>query len=193
MSLSQDKIPKPEEISIVKKGFLDCLVALASKLNGVSEFWSLGGDLAEKLQGVKVEPDHVEILTTRNGVVKITELLQECHPSNIEFLVKRLGREAEVGGKRHPVYIRCYRSELRINGVRTEVRGDFRYKVSDWEWGDSLEFEPIGLYVIDKRLPVMPLSVSGDLYAGLGWTDRAEKVREAVLSSLEPRERMVLQ
>ena len=193
MSFSSDKIPKPEEIVLVKREFLDCLAVLATKLNGLSEFWSIGGELAENLQGVKVEPNHVEVVTTRKGATKITELLEEGHPRSLEFVEKKLEREAEVGGVRYPVYTRCYYSELRLKGVEVEIFGDFRYRVNDWEWGDSLEFEPIGLYLVGKRLPVMPLELIGDLLNSLGWTDRTEKVREALLRSLEPNQRLVLQ
>jgi hypothetical protein len=192
MPPSLERVPKPEEIVLVKREFLDCLAMLETTLKGVSEFWSLGGDIAENLQGVRVEPDHIEVVTTREGAVKITELLEEYHPTSVEFVEKTLPRDAELEGKGYPVYTKCYHSRLELNGVKVEIYGDLQYKVNDWEWGDKLEFGPIGLYVVDKRLPVTPLEVSSVLYTSLGWTDRAEMVQEAVLKSLEPSQKPVL-
>jgi hypothetical protein len=93
---------------------------------------------------------------------------------------RKLQRSAEVGSERYPVTVRSYAARLSVEGVRLDVYGDVQIKVGDWDWGDTLEFEPEFSHVVDVRIPVFPLRLKSELYLGLGWTDRASKISEAM-------------
>jgi hypothetical protein len=55
--------------------------------------------------------------------------------------------------------------------------------VGDWDWGDPIEFEPDYVNVVGVNVPIVPLKLKSELYTGLGWTDRAAKIHEAVMRS----------
>ena len=55
--------------------------------------------------------------------------------------------------------------------------------MGEWDWGDSLEFEPDYVYVVGVKVPIVPLKMKRELYTGLGWLDRASKIHEAVIRS----------
>ncbi len=167
-------------MSITPKHYIDVLLTLNDKLEGKNVQWSVGGDLGEVLRTVNVEPDCLEILTTKDGAEQIVQALAEFNPEKVTLQVQQLPRNAVVEGNDYPVYIKSYYSTFNIGVVKVKVHGDPQYKVNDWEWGDRLEFTPEYVYIAGKKTAVVPLSVKYELYSLLGWTDRAEKVKQAL-------------
>lgn len=173
-------------IAIIPTQYVDALLALHKKLEGKNIWWAIGGDLAEKLKVIKVEPDCIEILTSKKGTKQIFQAVQEYNPEKISFKTWQLPRNAVIDGKEYPVYSRSYYFEFNLNSVKVKVQGDMQYRVGKWDWGDKFEFEPEHVYVIGEKTPIMPLALKFDLYQRLGWVDRAEKVRCAISPRRSP-------
>ena len=179
----ESRIPKPEELVVLSKPLLSATVMVGNALMGCTNKWAIGGDVAEVISGVNVQPDHVAILTTREGCDEITRNLAKYQiepPRNVE---REIERDAEVDLKLHKVRIKSYTARFDVQGSRLDVHGDLQIKVGDWDWGDPLDFEPDYIYVVGVKVPIVPLKMKSELYTGLGWMDRASKIHEAVKRS----------
>jgi hypothetical protein len=173
----------PEQISrvlnVIPKPFLDVILLLHRKLDDLDVGWAVSGTLGEALKVVKIDPDCVEIVTTKVDAKRIFQALSEYNPHEVDSMVQRLPRNARIGEKEYPVYTRSYYFEFFVEGIMVRVYGDLQYRVNDWDWGDKLEFTPEYVFVTDKKTAVVPLSVKCEIYQSLGWTDRVEKIRQA--------------
>lgn len=179
----ESRIPTPEELVVLSKPLLSATVMVGNALMGCTNKWAIGGDVAEVISGVNVQPDHVAILTTREGCDEITRNLAKYQiepPRNVE---REIERAAEVDLKLHKVRIKSYTARFDVQGSRLDVHGDLQIKVGDWDWGDPLDFEPDYIYVVGVKVPIVPLKMKSELYTGLGWMDRASKIHEAVKRS----------
>jgi hypothetical protein len=165
-------------VNVIPKQYIDALLTLHQKLEGKNIKWIVSGDLAELLRIVKVEPDCIEIVTTKNDAYKIFQIMQEFNHSQISFLTQPLLRKAVVKGKEYSVFIRSYYFDYDLNTAKVKVEGNLQFKVGHWDWGDIFDFPPEYVYIVGKKTAVTPLSVASDLYRCLGWFDRVEKINE---------------
>ncbi len=166
--------------NIIPKPILDALMALHEKLDEKNIKWTIIGDLGETLKVVKVEPDCIEILATKDDAERIFMTMTIHGPKEPKIEIQQLTRNANIGGKEYPVSIRSYYFDFNIGNVPVKVYGDLQYRIDDWDWGDKLEFTPEYTYVVGKKTAIAPLPIKLELYKLLGWTDRAEKVKEAL-------------
>jgi hypothetical protein len=173
------KVPKPEDLYLTPVDFISCMREIAPKIEKSGAWWSLGGDAAENLMDVHVRPTEIEILTDKEGVEKIFEALSEYKPTPIAPMERKLDREAEPDDKKYPVFVRSMMTELTVKGARVTVNGEYQMKVGDWEWGDSLIFDPVFVNVAGVQIPVMSLRLRTEIYLMLGWGDRAQLISEA--------------
>jgi len=176
------KVPRPDEVAYLPAPLLGTVIALGGALKDLKSKWGIWGDAGEIIKGVNVKTDHIEILTTKEGCEEIVTLLAQhvsLPPAEVE---KRLPREADVGGQIYPVFVRSHYSELTMKGIRVEVYGDEQIKVGEWDWGDSLDFEPDYSYVVREKIPIVPLRFKEELDIGLGWFDRLELISAAIES-----------
>ncbi len=167
-------------ISIAPQTYINALLVLHGKLNGKNIDWAVGGDFGEVLRTVNVEPDCIEIHTSKDGAEKIAEATSELKPRNVALETQQLPRNALIETKEYPVYIRSYYTEFNIDTIKVKVYGDAQYRLNDWDWGDKVEFTPDTVYVVGKKISVIPLSFKLDFYRSLGWTDRAEKIKQTL-------------
>ena len=165
-------------VSVIPKKYLDALLILHEKLDGKNIRWTVSGDLAELLRIVKVEPDCIEIVASKNDAHQIFQAVHEFKPNQMSYLTQLLPRNAVVEGKEYPVYIRSYFFDFNVNDVKIKIEGNLQFKVGDWDWGEVFDFAPDYVYVVGKKTAVTPLSIASDLYCNLGWTDRVEKINE---------------
>lgn len=163
-------------VTVIPPKFLEALLTLHETLEGKNIKWVVSGDLAERLRVVKVDPDFVEIVTSKDEAQQIFVLVQEFDPSNISFQIQQLQREAVINGERFPVYSRSYYFDFNIKDVAAKVHGDLQYKVGNWEWGEVFDFDPEYVYITGKKIAVTPLRIKHDFYQALGWVDRLEKI-----------------
>lgn len=173
----------PEQISrvlnVIPKPFLDVLLLLHRKLDDTNVEWAVSGNLGEALKVVKIDPDCVEIVTSKEDAIRISQAVKEYNPQVADYELQKLPRNAKIDEKEYPVYIRSYYIEFLVENIMVKVYGDLQYRVNDWDWGDKLEFAPEYVFVTDKKTAVVPLSVKYEIYQSLGWADRAEKIRKA--------------
>ena len=176
------KVPEPKDVVLVPQPILRTASKILEKFKGgIAAKWAIGGDAGEVMLGVNVTPEHIEIITTKEGCEEIVKALAEYQPSAPVMVEREHPRKAEIDGAMLPVYTRSYYSELRIDGVKVEVHGDEQIKVGEWDWGDPLDFKPEYAYIAAGKLPLVPLTLKSELDIGLGWLDRVKLISDAVL------------
>jgi hypothetical protein len=168
-------------VTIVPPTYVSAVLKLHQKFEGKSITWALSGDFGEALKGVRVEPDCVEIVTSKEGAEKIQDSVKDLNPQSIEHRVQQLPRNAVVGGSEYPLYEGSYYFEFFVDAIKVKVHGDLQYKVGEWSWGDKFEFSPSEVYIVNKKTSVVPLHIKYELYQNLGWSDRAEKIANAYI------------
>jgi len=179
----ESRVPKPEELVTLTKPLLDATIMIGKALTNCTNKWAIGGDVGEVISGVNVQPNRIAILTTREGCDEITRKLAKFQIEPSRIIERELERDAKVDLKLLKVRIKSYAARFDIEGSRLDVHGDLRIKVGDWDWGDSLDFEPDYVYVVGVKVPIVPLKMKSELYTGLGWMDRVSKIHEAVMRS----------
>ncbi len=167
-------------IAIAPTRYINALLTFSKKVEDKNLDWAVGGDLAEVLRTVNLEPDCIEIQTSKDAAEKIVEATSEFNPRPVKLETQQLSRTAVIEGKEFPVYIRSYYSEFNIGAIKIKIYGESQYRINDWDWGDKIEFIPEFVYVAGKKIAVVPLSFKHDFYRSLGWTDRAEKIRQVL-------------
>jgi hypothetical protein len=163
-------------VALIPLNYLDALLLLNSKLKDESIQWVISGKLGEALRTVHVEPDCIEIVTSKEGAKKIFHAVSEYNPQKLKLRTETLARPAMIGEKEYPVHVRSHFFEFDMDSIKVKVYGDLQFKIADWEWGDKLEFEPDYIYVVGQKMAVVPLRLRYSLYFGLGWIDRAKEV-----------------
>jgi len=179
----QSRIPKPEELVVLSKPLLDATIIIGRALMDCKNKWAIGGDVAEVISGVNVQPNHIAILSTKDGCDEVARKLVKYQVEPPHVVERELDREASVDLKLHKVWIRSYMSRFDVEGSVLDVHGNLQIKVGGWDWGDPLDFDPDYVYVLGVKMPIVPLKMKSELYSGLGWTDRAIKIHEAVMRS----------
>ena len=168
-------------IFLIEQRFIDALLDLHKTLDGLQIEWAIGGDLGEALFGVQVDPNCIELITNKEGAYSLHDAISSYYPSEIEPKTTRLSREATLGNDTFPVYIRSHFFDFRVKDVDVKVHGNLQYRISDWEWGDPLEFEPQFVYITGYKTAILPLKLKYDLHNGLGWIDKAEKISRRIV------------
>lgn len=163
-------------ITVIPLKYIKSLLVLNNILKDKKIEWALSGDFGEILRTVHVEPNCIEIVTSKEETEQIRQAVQEYAPQEIKQQTERLSRNATIAGKEFPVHIRSHFFEFNINTIKIKVFGDLQYQIANWGWGDKVKFEPDYVYVEGRKMAVMPLEVKYELYLGLGWMDRAEKI-----------------
>ena len=167
-------------LTVIPQKYVDALLTLHAKLDGKEIKWIVSGDLAERLRVVKVDPDFIEIVTSKDGTEQIFEAVQEFMPQPIRFQTQQLTRNAKIAGEELPVFARSYYFEFNIKDVTVKVEGDLQFKVGRWDWGEVFDFDPEYVYVTGKKIAVTPLLIQYEFYHMLGWMDRAEKIAQII-------------
>ncbi len=179
----ESRIPKPDELVVLSKPLLDATITIGKTLLDCTNKWAFGGDVAEVISGVNVQANHIAILTTSEGGDELARKLARYLIEPPRMVERELERDAKVDLKPHKIRIRSYASRFNVERSRLDVHGNLQIKVGDWDWGDPLDFEPDYVYVAGVKVPIVPLKMKNELYTGLGWTDRARKIHEAVMRS----------
>jgi hypothetical protein len=170
-------------LAIIEQPYINALLTLHKNLAKKNIEWAVSGELGEALRTVQVKPDCVEIVTSKKGAAQIFLAVQEHSPTGVYFQTHRLPRNAELGGKEYPVYVRSHYFDFAVDGVKVKVYGDLQFKIADYDWGDKLEFTPEHIYLVGLKTAVVPLAVKYAIYQSLGWEDRAGKIRQVIAKS----------
>ena len=167
--------PNPLMI-IVPPKYVKAMLKLHQKLDDKNISWALSGDFGEALKGVRIEPDCIEIVASKEQAEKIQDAVKDLNPQPIKYLFHRQTRNANINGKEYPLYTESYYFEFFIDNIKVKVQGDLRFKVGEWPWGDKFEFTPSYVYIVNKKTSVVPLHIKYELYKSLGWSDRMERI-----------------
>ncbi len=176
-------------VMLIPIKFIEAILTLNRKLQGKNVDWAISGDSGEALQTVHVLPNCVEIITSREGAQQIRQAVLEYNPQEIKLHTEILPRMALIEEKEYPVKIRSNFFEFYIGEIKTKVYSDLQYQIGEWEWGDKIEFKPDYVFVVGQKIAVMPLEIKSELYLGLGWKDRVEKIRTVLNRKVHARNR----
>ena len=167
-------------LSTIDPTYIDALLTIHKRLAKTQVVWAVGGDMGEILKTVQVQPDCIEILTDCKGANDIFFAFKDLVPKDVLFQTQRVDRNAVIEGKEYPVYTRSYYFEFTANGAKVKVFGDLQYRIGDWEWGHKLEFVPDHVSIVGAKTAIVPLQIKQEIYQGLGWTNRAEKIEKVL-------------
>ena len=155
---------------MVDNNIIGALKIITEKLRNQQIIWSLVGSTNLALQGVKVEPNDIDILTNGKDAFKIHELLKEYEVRPVEL------KQLDI--------FESYFSELNINGVKVEIMGDLKRKIGE-DWTPLIERlnKTIMIDVENVKVPVTPLEEELKAYKKLG-RDKDKKKIEKILEVL---------
>jgi hypothetical protein len=181
-SKNKDFLDKLSQVvTVIPQKYVGALLTLHGKLDDKKIKWIVNGDLAERLRLVKVDPDCIDIVTSKEGAEQIHQVVREFNPQKLGIRTSLIHRDAMVGNEKFPVYARSYYFEFKINEVVVKIQGDLQFKVGNWDWGEIFDFDPEYVYVAGKKIAVTPLPIQYEFYQNLGWADRAEKIARIII------------
>jgi len=99
-----------------KKRF-DALKIICGKLKNKEIKWVLAGSTSFALQGVKIKPKDIDILSNKGGALKINKLLKEYEIKPVRLSSSNL--------------FKSYLGEFKIKGVKIKVTGNLKEKVGN--------------------------------------------------------------
>ena len=100
---------------MVNKKLIDALKQIARDLSTHKIKWVLVGSLSLALQGVRIDPKDIDILTDKEGALKLNKIWEKYKIKNVEF-----GETDRF---------RSYFGKFKIKDVKIEVMGDLEEKL----------------------------------------------------------------
>ena len=145
---------------------ISALLTLHDALKGRGVPWAVMGSLSHALQGLKTQPNDIDITTTRHGAHTIEQLLQPhaTHPVTYSQADR----------------VRSHLGELTINGITVQVIGDMETTTDNRTWTPLPDDHPHIIMVAGAPIPVRTLEQEAQTYTRLGRTERAEKLRALI-------------
>lgn len=143
---------------------IDVLRIIVERLEKHNVKWLLAGSSSLALQDVKIEPNDIDILTNAEDALKLNNIFKE-------FMVRK------VSFSRSDIF-ESYFGEFNILGVKVEVMGDLREKISG-EWTslkdrlENVEFVELDFF----KVPVPPLDEQLAAYQKLNREKDIEKIK----------------
>ena len=142
------------------------LLALHGSLKGRAVRWAVMGSLSHALQGLKIQPNDIDISTDRRGAHKIEQLL-EPH-------VTRPVTHSQADR------VRSHLGELTLHGVTVQIIGDMETSTDNRTWTPLPHDHPHLIMVAGAPIPVRTLEQEIQTYTRLGRTQRADKLRALI-------------
>lgn len=148
----------------IAPNIIDALKIIAQKLDDKNIKWLLCASCGLALQGVDIQPNDIDILTDKTGILQIDQILCKY---KVEF-------------QKAPSAI--FDSILRrflINDCVVEVMGNLKIKSildNSWHNMDKLLEHPTIIEVNDFKIPVLPLLRSIEIYKLMGREKDVEKI-----------------
>ncbi|MEM1203586.1 MAG: hypothetical protein AAGN66_10195 [Acidobacteriota bacterium] len=142
---------------------------LQRRLRGTPIRWAVTGTSSLRLQGVALEPDDLDILTTRRDIYPLGKLFEDCVERPFSF--------CSAGT------LRSHFGVLRIHGLRVEVMAEPEdLRSGRWRRGVQRGWEGFRREVAvgSMRVPVVALPFEARSYARLGEHDKVHLIRRTV-------------
>jgi hypothetical protein len=155
---------------MVPKRIQKALEIIYSKLKDKKIKWVLAGSLSLALQGVKIRPKDIDIITDKKGALLMNKLLKEYEVKPVKF--------------QRSEFFESYFGKFKIDEVKIEIMGNLKEKrgkrwVSFSKRLKSPDFVKIG----EIKLPVSPLIDQLRSYEKSGRKKdliKAKKIREVL-------------
>jgi hypothetical protein len=159
---------------MVPKRIQKALEIIYSKLKDKKIKWILAGSLSLALQGVKIRPKDIDIITDKKGALLMNKLLKEYEVKPVKFQRSEL--------------FESYFGKFKIDEVKIEIMGNLKEKrgkrwVSFSKRLKSPDFVKIG----EIKLPVSPLIDQLKSYEKSGRKKdliKAKKIKEVLKMKL---------
>jgi hypothetical protein len=153
---------------MVPKKIQRALEIIYSRLKNKKIKWVLAGSSSLALQGVKIRPKDIDIITDKRGALLMNKLLKEYKVKPVKF--------------QRSEFFESYFGEFKIDGVKIEIMGNLKEKrgkkwISLLKRIKSPDFVKIG----EIKLPVSPLIDQLRSYEKSGRKKdliKAKKIRE---------------
>ena len=145
---------------------ISALLTLHAALKGRGVPWAVMGSLSHALQGLKTQPQDIDITTTRQGAHTIQRLLQPH--------VTRPVTHSQADG------VRSHLGELTIHGVKVQIIGDMETSPDNRIWTPLPNEAPITIHVQGAAIPVHTLQHEAETYKRLNRMERVERLRELI-------------
>jgi hypothetical protein len=100
---------------MIGKPFIKVLKIIFKKLRGKKVNWVLIGSSSLALEGMKIKPKDIDILTTKKGAFEFNKVFKKWEIESVKF------KESK--------FFRSYFGEFKIEGVRVEVMGKLERKI----------------------------------------------------------------
>jgi predicted nucleotidyltransferase len=150
---------------MINKQIREALKLISKELKNKKIRWVLIGSTSLALQGVKVKPKDIDILTDKEGAIKMNEILKKYETQPVKF-----GRSE---------MFESYWGKFMVKGIRIEVMGNLKEKING-KWSQLLNrlksHEIIKLESL--RIPVSPLKEQLMGYENLRRKKDLSKIKE---------------
>jgi len=100
---------------MINKKIIQALGIITNKLKQKKIKWVVVGSLSLALQGVRIKPKDIDILTTKNGAFKMNKLFRKYQIKPVKF--------------RHSDHFQSFFGEFKINGVKIEIMGNLKERL----------------------------------------------------------------
>ena len=166
---------------MINQNIIKALKVLIQKLENKNIKWTLVGSTGLALQGVKVEPNDIDILSDKDGALQINKLLKD-------YEVKPVAPDSPCEN------FKSHFGTFLIEGVEIEVMGDFKIKskvTEEWICASSLLVDPDIIEIKGVKVPVSPLRESLKMYVQMGRKKdliKIQKIKDAIEEHLKPGE-----
>ena len=151
---------------MISESHLSVLRRIHSRLTEAGVNWVVTAGVNLALQGLRVEPDDIDIQTDEAGAYEIERRLSE-------FVTKKVAFSSTEK-------IRSHFGTLMIDGIDVEIMGDLQKRLDDGTWEPPLDLNRHKRFVEagGMRIPVLSLEYEYEAYLKLGRTEKAKILEE---------------
>jgi len=158
---------------MINRELTEILRTLVQKLGNNDIRWVLVGSMSLALQGVKVVPGDIDILTDKNGAYKINALLKDFEVKSVKY--------------RRTDNVQSYLGEFKVNNIKIEVMAEYQEKVNgQWQTLDSRLVSPTTIQFEGLQIPISDLGKQLQSYEISGREKDVDKIA-AIREALENR------
>ncbi len=154
----------------IPQKFIEVLKIINRKFKNQKIKWVLTGSTNLALQGVRIKPKDVDILTDKKGAFKINKVLQEYEVKPVKFNCSKI--------------FESYLGQFKINSLKVEVMGNLKEKLNNkWIFVSKRLVSPKTIEIKKMRIPLSDLEELLKAYEKLGRKKdsiRAQRIKEAL-------------
>jgi len=165
--------PASRTNSSLSPRFIDSLTTVGERIGKLETKWIVVGSLSLALQGVRVRPQDIDILTSKRGAFTISRQLKEYETREVGFRKSHL--------------FQSYLGEFKIGGVKIQVMGDLKARVRNrWVSGTPRSRNPRIIRLRGRSFRVIPLEKQLESYKALARKKdepKIEKIQEFLTAS----------